>query len=180
MTVCERLTSLAPDHRIALEARRSLANYDANDTEALATVEALLRLFPEDIPLRLHKAGLLSVLRPHSEHLTYLQQQLDSKASDPLFALRLAQGLLGDAREHARALKLLRRVLRGQRGGRGKQDGLCHATAQHQRGGSDEGESTNESHGRCTDGLRGGQCRPCGVVTLSSSLPSACDVVRVS
>ncbi len=112
VALCERLASLAPEHRIAFEARRSLANYDANDTEALASVDALLRLFPEDIPLRLHKAGLMSVLRPHAEHLTYLQQQLDDKASDPMFALRLAQGLIGDAREHARALKLLRRVLR--------------------------------------------------------------------
>ena len=31
-----------------------------------------------------------------------------------MFALRLAQGLIGDAREHPRALKLLRRVLRSQ------------------------------------------------------------------
>lgn len=112
--LCERLASLAPDHRIALEARRSVANYDANEIEALAAVEALLRLFPEDIALRLHKAGLLSVLRPHAEHLDYLQQQLESKASDPMFALRLAQGLIGDAREHPRALELLRRVLRAQ------------------------------------------------------------------
>ncbi len=114
VALCERLASLAAEHRIALEARRSLANYDANDTETLAMVEALLRLFPEDIPLRLHKAGLLSVLRPHAEHLAYLQQQLESKVSDAMFALRLAQGLIGDAREHPRALKLLRRVLRSQ------------------------------------------------------------------
>jgi Flp pilus assembly protein TadD len=105
---------VAPEHRIALEARRSLANYDANDPEALGLVEALLRLFPEDIPLRLHKAGLLSVLRPHTEHLDYLQQQLEGKASDTMFALRLALGLMGDAREHPRAFKLLRRVLRSQ------------------------------------------------------------------
>ncbi len=114
VALCGRLASLAPDHRIALEARRSVANYDANDTEALAAVEALLSLFPEDIPLRLHKAGLLSVLRPYAEHLDYLQQQLESKVSDSMFALRLAQGLMGDAREHPRALKLLRRVLRTQ------------------------------------------------------------------
>ena len=71
----ERLAGLAPEHRIALEARRALANYDANDTEALGLVDALLRLFPDDIPLRLHKAGLLSTLRPHAEHLAYLQEQ---------------------------------------------------------------------------------------------------------
>ena len=114
LALCERLAGLAPQQRIALEARRSVANYDANDVDALAAVEALLRLFPEDIPLRLHKAGLLSVLRPHAEHLDYLQEQLDSKVSDSMFALRLAQGLMGDAREHPRALKLLRRVLRSQ------------------------------------------------------------------
>jgi len=114
VALCERLATLAPGHRIALEARRSLANYDANDTEALALVEALLRLFPEDVPLRLHRAGLLSVLRPHAEHLDYLQDQLDGKTPDTMFALRLAQGLSGDAREHPRALKLLKRVLRRQ------------------------------------------------------------------
>src|SRR5262249_10086596 len=60
VSLSEQLARAAPGHRIAFEGRRALANYDASDTEALAAVEALLRLFPEDIPLRLHKAGLLS------------------------------------------------------------------------------------------------------------------------
>ena len=110
----ERLQTMAPGHRIALEARRSVANYDANDAEGLAAVEALLAAYPDDVSLRLTKASLLSVLRPHAEYLAYLEQQLESQASDSMFALRLAQALFGDAREHAHAVKCLRRVLHSQ------------------------------------------------------------------
>jgi tetratricopeptide (TPR) repeat protein len=112
LSACTRLAAMAPGHRIALEARRSLANYDANHAEMLAAVDQLLRLYPEDIPLRLHRAALIGQLRPQAEYIAYLQAQIQGPASDAMFELRFAQALLADARKHVQAVKLLKRVLR--------------------------------------------------------------------
>ena len=111
--LCERLAAKAPGHRIALDARRSLAHYDAHDAQALPAVEEMLQLHPDDVPLRLHKAALISQLRPHAEYVEYLETQIHAPKTDAMFELRCAQALLGDAREHARAARLLKRVLRG-------------------------------------------------------------------
>ena len=112
VSLCTRLSTMAPGHRIVLEAKRSVANYDANDADVLAAVEELLCLYPQDISLRLHKAALIGQLRPLAEYVGYLEAQIHGPKTDVMFQLRFAQALLGDAREHARAIKLLKRVLR--------------------------------------------------------------------
>ena len=109
---CARLTEIAPGHRLALEARTSLANYDANEAEALEAIEGLLRLYPQDVCLRLQKAARVGELRAHTEYVDYLEAQVHAQTTDPMFQLRFAQALSGDAREAQRCIKLLKRVLR--------------------------------------------------------------------
>lgn len=106
------MNSSAPDHRLTLNARRSLAAYDANQTETLAIVERLLEQFPDDANLQLGKVSCLRDLARRDERVVWLKEICDKKASDPLLWQEYAWELSADAREHGVAIRLLRRTLR--------------------------------------------------------------------
>jgi tetratricopeptide (TPR) repeat protein len=106
------LAGLAADHRLTIEARRSLAVYDADVAEMLACTERLLAQFPEDVPLRLAKVACLRDLARRDERVALLKALCEGPASDPVCWQEYAQELAVDAREHPTALHLLRRALR--------------------------------------------------------------------
>lgn len=108
----EKLEAAAPDHRLALQARRAVAHYDANAIEILAQVERLLTLFPKDVNLQLTRLSCLRELGRREERLKILAGLCVGKDTNPLFWQEHAAELSEDAREHSAALRLLRRARR--------------------------------------------------------------------
>ncbi len=112
LAAAERLEATAPGHRLALQARRAVAHYDANTVEILGLVERLLALFPKDVNLLLTRLSCLRGLGRREERLKMLTDLCAAKDGDALFWQELAVELAEDAREHPRALRLLRRARR--------------------------------------------------------------------
>jgi cellulose synthase operon protein C len=108
---CAEIAVLAPSHRIEIGVRRSLANYDNDLPAELRATEELLASYPDDVNLRLARAGLLRQLATHKTYLDYLRAQCDGPASHSLLRLRLACALLDDARTRDEAVRILRRFL---------------------------------------------------------------------
>jgi tetratricopeptide (TPR) repeat protein len=108
----EDLHAAAPGHRLAWEARRVLAIYDANPTELLTAIEGLLRLYPDDGVLQLQKTSCLRELARREECLSFLKGLCDKAGCDPVFWQMYAQELTPDARQHPEVIRLLRRYLR--------------------------------------------------------------------
>ncbi|HVK57313.1 MAG TPA: C39 family peptidase, partial [Candidatus Kapabacteria bacterium] len=67
--VFENLRTLAPDHRLTWQARRTLGHYDGNNSEAAAAVDALLKQFPEDGHLQIAQTNLWRDLGRREERL---------------------------------------------------------------------------------------------------------------
>jgi tetratricopeptide (TPR) repeat protein len=106
------LEAQAPDHPLALQARRTLAAYDCDSAAVLAAIDRLLALFPDDLALQMMKVTCLRELGRRDERVALLQQLSDRPATDPVCWQQLAQELSGDAREYPVARRLLRRALR--------------------------------------------------------------------
>jgi tetratricopeptide (TPR) repeat protein len=101
-----------PPHRLTLYAQRCIASYDANRTAVLAVTEELLAQYPEDANLQLSKLASLRDLARRQDRIILLREICSKKGSDPVFWRRLAEELLGDAREAGFAERLLERCLR--------------------------------------------------------------------
>ncbi|TXT49746.1 MAG: TPR domain-containing protein [Limisphaerales bacterium] len=112
LAAVERLEAAAPGHRLALQARRAVAHYDANAIEILAQVEKLLALLPKDVNLQLTRLSCLRELGRREERLKILSTLGTGKEADPLYWQEHASELVEDAREHTTALRLLRRARR--------------------------------------------------------------------
>lgn len=111
----ERLAQAAPGHHLELQARRALAAYDS-DTPALArALDALLKLFPDDVNLQLGRLGCMRELLPRADRLEWLWRTASGRQADPLVWQELAQELSLDARENPFARRCLLRARR-QRG----------------------------------------------------------------
>lgn len=108
----EALEAKAPGHRLARQGRRALAAYDANTPALLGAIDHLLELFPEDANLMLGRINCLRELAPRSERLRWLAAQCSRQGSDALLWQELGFELSTDAREHASALRCLRRARR--------------------------------------------------------------------
>jgi tetratricopeptide (TPR) repeat protein len=108
----DRMNRAAADCRLTLNARRSLAAYDANQTETLAIVEKLIEQFPDDANLQLSKVSCLRNLARRDERVAWLKEICDRKISDPLLWQEYAWELSADARQHGVAIRWLRRTLR--------------------------------------------------------------------
>lgn len=102
----------APEHRLTVLARRYLAGYDGNATEALASSDQMLKLYPDDVSARLTRVSCLRELGRREERLELLREMCAKPDSDPICWQQLAQELSNDAREHTRAVHLLRRSIR--------------------------------------------------------------------
>lgn len=108
------MEAAAPDHRLVLYARYVLARYDANNAEQLATLDALLQRFPDDVTFLLQRINVLRDLDRREDRIALLRRLSQQPGSDPIFMQQYAQELLADAREHATAERLLRKVIRAR------------------------------------------------------------------
>src|SRR5207247_11085237 len=80
----EEMKAAAPGHRLTLMARRTLATYDADQTEILASVEELLEQYRQDANLQLSRLSCLRVLARRNERVEWLKRICGEKESDPL------------------------------------------------------------------------------------------------
>src|SRR5207302_9224565 len=98
--------------RLPLAGRRALAAYDADPSERLASVEAMLAHFPEDNNLQLARISCLRELARRDERLALLRELCERPGADPIFWQQYADELSADAREHEQAIRLLRKAIR--------------------------------------------------------------------
>lgn len=112
----ERLMQRAPEHRLTLQARLSLARYDSSPTDQMSLVERLLAQFPNDANLLLMKCSLLNEFGQRSQRIDLLRSVCQGEKAHPIFWSRLAAELLDDARDHDEAYYQLRRALRFNQG----------------------------------------------------------------
>jgi tetratricopeptide (TPR) repeat protein len=108
----EALQAQAPGHRLTLQARRWLANYDRNPTEHLDALDRLLELFPADQLLQIAKVDSLRELGRRDERLAVVRKLCDRPAPDAVCVQLYARELLSDGREHLRTRHLLRQAIR--------------------------------------------------------------------
>jgi tetratricopeptide (TPR) repeat protein len=108
----QALTAQSPHHFLAVTANLTLATYDTDQPQALLHLERLLELFPGDLHFQLRRAGLLSVLGRYNERLEILKRVAEQKESDPACWQQYAWELIADARQHPKALYLLRKACR--------------------------------------------------------------------
>ncbi|HEX9050394.1 MAG TPA: C39 family peptidase, partial [Anaeromyxobacter sp.] len=110
------LRAAAPGHRLALQADRSIASYDADEPARLRATEALLALFPDDVNLRLSKQASLADLGRRDERIAWLRAEC-ARAGHPLLRLALAEVLRLDARAQPEALRIALASARGRNAG---------------------------------------------------------------
>lgn len=110
-----------PAGRAALQARRELAAYDADEAGELSAVEALLELYPHDGGLRVGKLALLLNLAREPEAAAWVERCAAERWKDSkdvsglvVFWQRRADELAEDARCHAEARRWYRLLLRYQ------------------------------------------------------------------
>ncbi|SEK53890.1 Tetratricopeptide repeat-containing protein [Roseateles sp. YR242] len=106
------LRQRAPDSRLYWRAYRQLAGYDGNDPALQEATDALLAMFPDDVNLKLSKAGSLQELAGQQACERYLESVAAGPLPDPLLLSRLADLLSLDSRRMPRAWHSLRRALR--------------------------------------------------------------------
>jgi tetratricopeptide (TPR) repeat protein len=110
----EALRDAAPEHRLTYQAARLLAVADADTTAMLASINGLLKLYP-DAPL--HVLGRWSCLRDlgqRDDRIALLEAARTREKGCPAFRRLLAHELVPDARQHQRAIRLLRSAIRWQ------------------------------------------------------------------
>jgi len=108
----EPLAAEAPEHRLTLQARLSLAEYDADQTARMAAVDRLIELFPDEPTFKLIKVAGLRVMGRREERLALLEGMIGEEAVHPVIWQQYAQELGEDARRRPRAMSLLFRALR--------------------------------------------------------------------
>lgn len=105
------LEQTAPEHRLTIHARGAIASYDGDPTGMLEAVRTMLRQFPDDLNLQLAELHYLRELGRRDERLSRLEEWSASPQADPLVWRRLAEELIGNAREHDRIVALVKQVL---------------------------------------------------------------------
>jgi tetratricopeptide (TPR) repeat protein len=108
----EALRAAAPGHRLTLQAARVLAVADADPTALLASVEGLLKVFPDAPLYTLARWSCLRDLGRRDDRVALLEAARAREKGDPTFDRLLALELLPDARQHPRAIRLLRSAIR--------------------------------------------------------------------
>jgi tetratricopeptide (TPR) repeat protein len=109
---CAQLQELDASHRLAIQARRALALYDANEAELLAATEALLQQHPEDGQLSLSKLASLRSLGRRRDTLSLLQDKTNAKDPDAAFLREYAREIFDDASQRDVARRLMMRATR--------------------------------------------------------------------
>jgi len=108
----EPLASEAPEHRLTLQARLSLAEYDADQTARMAAVDRLIELFPDEASFKLAKLAGLRVMGRREDRLGLLEGMIRAELVHPVIWQQYAQELGEDARCRTRVVSLLWRALR--------------------------------------------------------------------
>jgi tetratricopeptide (TPR) repeat protein len=108
----EPLASTSPDHRLTLQARLSLAEYDADQTARMEAVDRLNELFPDEPTFRLFRLSGLRMMGRRQDRLDILEGMIREQDVHPVIWQQYAQELGEDARRRPRALSLLWRALR--------------------------------------------------------------------
>lgn len=103
----ERLKSLAPGHRLMWQGQQALACYDGQPAAALAALEGLQALFPEEVNIQLRRLNRLSDLECTDERRQQLELACAAPKSHPLLWQELASTLATDARRHPEARRWL-------------------------------------------------------------------------
>lgn len=98
--------------RLTGMARVAIARYDANSTRLLQALDGMLELSPSEATFLLSKVNLLRDLGRKEERLAMTREQIDRPDGDPLFAQHYAQLVLPDPRQHAEAVRIMRRGVR--------------------------------------------------------------------
>jgi predicted Zn-dependent protease len=104
--LCE-MESLAPQHRLVLMARLTLANFDSNDLARAEAVERLLQVYPKDHRVLNWKLAILRTFGTRAERLALLRVHA---AEHPAFLRELGFELLSDARDWPEARRVLWRA----------------------------------------------------------------------
>jgi cellulose synthase operon protein C len=110
--VHDELHSVLPGHRLTRHARWRLAIYDADPVKMLAAVENLLEVQPDNECLQSSRLSYLRDLSRREERIETYARLCGKPDVNPLFLQQYAQELMVDAREHERAIHLLRRAMR--------------------------------------------------------------------
>lgn len=108
VTLARRMEHDAPDHRLSIAARLTIADYDNNPIERLHCLAALLERHRDDPRVRLLHLGALEALERPRTVLKTLGEMAGRAGTDPVFHVKLALALLADARAHRRAKLLLK------------------------------------------------------------------------
>lgn len=101
-----------PGHRLTHSARWTVANYDTNIPGVRSALDELLKLFPDDVNLRLNDISISAQSTSRAERLEKLEGYSKAKETDPLFWQMFGYELGLDAREHDRGIHWLFRSLR--------------------------------------------------------------------
>jgi tetratricopeptide (TPR) repeat protein len=120
------LRAADPDHRLTWYARRALALYDADPAELLACAEGLLRLFPDDPLCVLLRLVCLRDQARRDDLIAALDAACSGRGAHPIFLRLRAREAVADARDHPRAIRLLRKAIRYQPGDAGNYATLAH------------------------------------------------------
>jgi tetratricopeptide (TPR) repeat protein len=120
----QELAERAPDHRLALIGRRSIAAYDHDISTLLDCVERLLARFPEDVNLQLEQLSCLGQLARRDLRRKILAERA-ADGGDPIFLGIYARELSVDARRHPEANRLFLRTLRTRRDDAAAHHGLA-------------------------------------------------------
>lgn len=107
-----RLERDAPEHRLTLHARRTLAYYDGDHVAALACIEAQLAQYPDNHTLALNRVQTLGQLGRHAEQLRDLEAACAKLPCPAVFWRNLGRELSTDFRRVREARTWLARSLR--------------------------------------------------------------------
>lgn len=111
-SLAAELEQTAPNHRLALEARRRLAIYDGHPARHLAVVEQLIEQFPKTTSLQLERLQLQRHQTRRAERLQICEQLCAERECHPIFWQLLAEELQGDARRREDMRQLLLKGIR--------------------------------------------------------------------
>jgi len=106
------MRAIDPDHRLTIHGRRVIAVYDADEPKMLNCVERLLKLYPDDVNLRMMQLQLLGSLGRRDRRREILEEICARHDCDPYFWQQMALDLSSDARQYQRVYQLVQRSMR--------------------------------------------------------------------
>lgn len=109
--ICAEMAEQAPEHRLTVWGKRSIAMYDGNEPAVLATTVVLLESYPKDTNLQLSKAASIALIGTRREYLEWMDA-ISTPPCDPFVSIRYAQMLAEDGRERKNVEKHLHNAFR--------------------------------------------------------------------